>query len=96
MKIDDKLIDRLSKLSHLNIDDADRTSLKGELNDILDFVENLNEVDVSNINATFTTLEGGTLLREDIVVKDEELSKNILKNAPKSEDNYFVVPQIIE
>ena len=96
MKIDDKLIDRLSKLSHLNIDDADRASLKGELNDILDFVENLNEVDVSNINATFTTLEGGTLLREDIVVKDEELSNNILRNAPKSEDNYFVVPQIIE
>lgn len=96
MNVDDKLIDKLAKLSSLEIDDSKKESLKSELADIINFVENLNEIDVSDIEATFSTIEGGTPLREDVAKQDLELSKHILNNAPKSEDGYFIVPKIIE
>ena len=96
MTVDNKLIDKLAKLSSLEIDDSRKDKLKSELADIINFVENLNEIDVSNIEATFNTVEGGTPLREDVAKQDLELSNHILKHAPKSEDGYFVVPKIIE
>jgi len=96
MTIDDRTIDKLAKLSSLEIDDSKRDLLKNELGDIINFVENLNEIDVSHIDATFTTIEGGTPLREDVSNQDLEMSKHILSNAPKSEDGYFTVPKIIE
>lgn len=96
MTVDDKLIEKLSKLSSLEIDDSRKESLKAELGDIINFVENLNEIDVSGIDATFSTVEGGTALREDVSNQDLEMSNHILEHAPKSEDGYFVVPKIIE
>ena len=96
MTIDDSTIDKLAKLSSLEIDESKRESLKKELGDIINFVENLNEIDVSHIDATFTTVEGGTPLREDVSTQDLEMSKHILSHAPKSEDGYFIVPKIIE
>ncbi len=96
MTVDDKLIDKLTKLSSLEIEDSKKENLKSELADIINFVENLNEIDVSNIEATFSTIEGGTPLREDEPKQDLELSNHILEHAPKSEDGYFIVPKIIE
>jgi aspartyl-tRNA(Asn)/glutamyl-tRNA(Gln) amidotransferase subunit C len=96
MTVDDKLIEKLAKLSSLEIEDSKKENLKSELADIINFVENLNEIDVSSIEATFNTVEGGTALREDVSKQDLELSNHILKHAPKSEDGYFIVPKIIE
>ena len=96
MTVDDNLIAKLSKLSSLEIDESKKENLKAELADIINFVENLKEIDVSNIEATFSTIEGGTPLREDVSKQDLELSTHILKHAPKSEDGFFVVPKIIE
>lgn len=96
MTVDDNLIQRLAKLSSLEIEENKKEELKSQLGEIINFVENLNEIDVSDIDATFTTLEGGTPLREDISKQDLELSKHILDHAPKSEDGYFIVPKIIE
>ena len=96
MVVDDNLIAKLAKLSSLEIDDSRKEKLKSELGDIINFVENLNDIDVSHIEATFSTIEGGTPLREDVSKQDLELSNHILKHAPKSEDGYFIVPKIIE
>ena len=96
MTVDDNLIAKLAKLSSLEIDDSKKEKLKSELGDIINFVENLNEIDVSAIKATFSTIEGGTPLREDVSEQNLELSNHILKHAPKSEDGYFIVPKIIE
>ena len=96
MTIDDTLLQKLSKLSNLKIDEDKKEGLKQELGDIVNFVENLNAIDVSHIDATFTTLGGGTTLREDIVVSNEALVAGILNNAPQKEDRFFVVPKIIE
>ena len=73
MTVDDNLIAKLSKLSSLEIDDSKKEKLKAELGDIINFVENLNEIDVSGIEATFSTIEGGTPLREDVAVQNKDL-----------------------
>ncbi len=96
MTVDDKTIEKLAKLSSLEIDENKKESLKRELGDIINFVENLNEIDVSHIEATFTTVEGGTPLREDVAIQDLEMSTHILNHAPQSEEGFFVVPKIIE
>ncbi|MCK5111471.1 MAG: Asp-tRNA(Asn)/Glu-tRNA(Gln) amidotransferase subunit GatC [Arcobacteraceae bacterium] len=96
MTIDDTLINKLSKLSSLEIAEEKRENLKAELAEIVEFVENLNDIDVSHVDATFTTVEGGAALREDVAVQNQELSKHIIEHSPKSENGYFIVPKIIE
>lgn len=96
MTIDDTLINKLSKLSSLEIEESKKENLKIELAEIVEFVENLNEIDVTHVDATFTTIEGGAILREDVATQNNEVSEHILKHSPKSEAGYFIVPPIIE
>lgn len=96
MTIDNTTIDKLAKLSSLTIDENRKESLAKELEDIVTFVENLNEIDVSHVDATFTTIEGGQPLREDKAFKEDGLTQRIMANAPKSAENHFIVPTIIE
>lgn len=96
MKIDNDLLVKLEKLSSLEIDPSKREAMINELSQIVDFVENLNELDLDNEEASFTTVEGGTPMREDIPSNDPKIIKKILEDAPNSEDGFFVVPKIIE
>jgi len=96
MTIDDKTIDKLARLSSLEISQQRKETLKEELGQIVTFVENLNDIDVSGVEATFTTLKGGQPLRTDEVTSKKEVSAHIMANAPKTADNHFVVPTIIE
>ena len=96
MKVDNNVLNRLEKLASLKVTDDKREEIEGQLTEIIGFVDNLSELDVSSINATFTTLNGGTQMAEDIPFNQKEIANNILANAPKSEDNFFVVPKIIE
>ena len=96
MTIDNTTVDKLAKLSSLTIEESRKEQIAKELGDIVSFVENLNEIDVSHVDATFTTISGGQPLREDVASKVDGEAEAIMKNAPKSENNYFVVPAIIE
>ena len=93
MKIDEKLLAKLEKLSMIQVEDKE--SMINDLNQIVEFVEILNEVGTSNIEATFNTLNAATPMREDNPV-DNDAIKTILANAPKVDGNYFIVPKIIE
>ena len=95
MIIDDTLLSKLERLSALKIPDAKRGEFKGQLNNIVDFVEVLNELSLEGGEVAITTLKGGTPFRKDIPRKSD-VSANILKHAPQSEGNYFVVPKIID
>lgn len=96
MNFDNTVLEKLEKLSHLKVDDSRKEEILGQLNEIVKYVENLSELDTSNLDASFSTLDGGTPMRKDAIQKDEESSQDILKYAPQSEDNFFVVPAIIE
>ena len=96
MQVNDELINKLSKLSSLEINDIKKDILKNELSEIINFVDILNSVDVTDVDATFNTLDGGTTLRKDIVNEEERISENIIKYSSKSEDGYFIVPKILD
>ncbi len=96
MKIDDKLLAKLEKLSSLEIVSEKREDTIKEIGKIVDFVENLNELDLDDKEASFLTIDGGTPFREDVPKSDPKIIKTILENAPKSEGGFFVVPKIIE
>lgn len=96
MIIDNALLTKLEKLSSLKISDEKRESVINQLSEIVSFVENLNELNLQSEEATFTTLTGGTPLREDVPHVNQDIISTILKNAPQSENGFFVVPKIIE
>ncbi len=93
MKIDEKLIKRLETLAMIEIEDKEK--MAKDLAEIVEFVEMLNELDTENIDATFSTLNNPTPLREDEPVKTD-IIKDVLAHAPKAKDGYFIVPKIIE
>ena len=96
MKIDNRLLEKLEKLSSLEIAKDKRDEMVNQLSKIVEFIENLNELDLDNEEATFTTATGGTPMREDTPSLNPQVIKTILQNAPKSENSSFVVPKIIE
>jgi aspartyl-tRNA(Asn)/glutamyl-tRNA(Gln) amidotransferase subunit C len=96
MQIDDTLLTKLEKLSHLRIADEKKEEVMGQLTEILGYIENLNELDTDTLSPAFSTLEGGTPVREDAPRKIEDVSRDILSHAPQAEDDFFIVPAIIE
>lgn len=92
MIIDDKVLERLEQLSAIEIDESKKDELKAQLSEILDFVENLNAV---KIPPNLTPKATQTPLREDVVAHSD-VADEILKNAPKREERFFIVPKIIE
>jgi len=96
MQINDDLLKKLEKLSSLEIAEDKREGMINQLSEIVEFIENLNELDLDKEEATFTTVSGGTPMREDVPNVNPKVIKTILENAPKSENGSFVVPKIIE
>ena len=96
MQIDNTVLEKLEKLSHLKIDDSKKSEVMEQLSGILNYIENLNELDTSNLDASFSTLSGGTPLRNDTAKDSKEIPNKILSNAPQSQDDFFIVPAIIE
>lgn len=96
MQIDDTVLAKLEKLSHLRIDESKKEEVKAQLSGILNYIENLNELDTDELSSSFSTLDGGTPLREDTPRETNDIAENILKHAPQSADDFFVVPAIIE
>ena len=96
MQIDQQTLEKLEKLSHLRIAEEKRGEILQQLTEILEYVENLNELDTEGLESYFSTLEGGTPMREDLPGNDPEVPKIILEHAPESRDDFFIVPAIIE
>lgn len=96
MQINDDVLAKLEKLSHLRIDESKRDEVKAQLSGILDYIENLNELETDALDASFSTLEGGTPLRNDKARESHTVAQDILSHAPQSRDDFFVVPAIIE
>jgi len=94
--IDNRVLKNLEKLSMLKIEDDKKEELAGQLTEILEYIENLNELDTSNLDASFSTLSGGTPMRQDIPNSNPQIAKDIFSHAPNAENDFFIVPKIIE
>ena len=95
MSIDLKTIKHISKLSRISVDEQKAEKLAGDLNSIFKFIEKLNELKTENVVPLTSVAETTLKLRSD-EIKSEDIRKQILKNSPQDNEDYFVVPKVIE
>ena len=95
MTIDLKTIKHISKLSRISVDDAKADKLAGDLNSIFDFIEKLNELNTDNVEPLTSVAEITLKLRAD-EVKSKNIRNHILKNSPEENEDFFVVPRVVE
>lgn len=96
MQVDDALLTKLEKLSYLKVSDDKREEIIHQLSEIVSFVDNLSELDTSNVESTFAMNDSSTPLREDTPSCNTKVNDDILSHAPNSADHFFIVPKIIE
>ncbi|MDX6805186.1 Asp-tRNA(Asn)/Glu-tRNA(Gln) amidotransferase subunit GatC [Terrihabitans rhizophilus] len=95
MAVDEALVRRVAKLARIAVTDSEVPHLAGELNAILNFVEELSEVDVEGIEPMTSVTPMKIPMREDKVTAGGE-PERVLANAPVREGNFFVVPKVVE
>ena len=95
MKIDKNTTLKIAKLARIKIDNSEIEELSAELNSILDWVEQLNEVNTDNIEPLSNVSMSKLPFREDIQ-NNEDKSNDVLSNAPEKLENYYVVPKVVE
>ncbi len=95
MAIDVATVKKVASLSRLREPEARLESLSGELNGILGWIEQLNEIDVTDVEPMTTAVAAAAPLRND-VVSDGGKVADVVKNAPKSVDGFFIVPKVVE
>ena len=86
---------KVARLSRIAVPEDKLEGLAGELNGILGWIDQLNEVDVEGVEPLTSVVETTLDLREDVVT-DGDKQDQILANAPKSDDGFFVVPKAVE
>ena len=95
MSIDAATVKRIGRLARIRVEENEVEKYQGELNAILGFVEKLGEVNVDGVEA-MTSVTPMQLRRRDDVVTDGGYPERIVQNAPLSEDNFFMVPKVVE
>jgi aspartyl-tRNA(Asn)/glutamyl-tRNA(Gln) amidotransferase subunit C len=95
MSVDTATVRRIAHLARIAVADDEIEHLRGELNAMLAFVEQLSEVNVEGVEP-MTSVTPMQLRRRDDVVTDGGYPENVVANAPLTEDNFFMVPKVIE
>jgi aspartyl-tRNA(Asn)/glutamyl-tRNA(Gln) amidotransferase subunit C len=95
MSVDKDTVQGIAKLARIALDEAGNEPMVEELNTILAWVEQLKEVDVSGVAPLTSVVAQKLKMREDVVTEGGNATA-LMTNAPRSEDNYFVVPKVVE
>ena len=95
MKVDEATVRRIARLARIKITDDEARELQAELSGILDGVDQLNEVDTSNVEPMTRVVPISLKMRKDEVT-DGNIADDIVKNAPMTDDHFFVVPKVVE
>lgn len=95
MAIDQETVKRVAFLSRLKIEDNKIQATESEFNKILNWVEQLNEVNTDNVEPLVSVNESYITCREDKVTEGNQ-AQAVLANAPQAEYGYFVVPKVVE
>ena len=86
---------KVARLSRIAVSGQHVEELVGELNGILSWIDQLNEVDIDGVEPMTSVVETTLPMREDIVT-DGDIQDQVLANAPRTEDGFFVVPKAVE
>ena len=95
MTIDLKTVKHISKLSKISIDDEKAKKLRNDLNSIFKLIEKLDELDTKKVEPLTSIAETNLKLRKD-EIKSKNIREEILKNSPKENKDFFVVPKVVE
>jgi aspartyl-tRNA(Asn)/glutamyl-tRNA(Gln) amidotransferase subunit C len=95
MHVDETTVRRIARLARIKITDEEAKSLEGELSGILNWVEQLDEIDTSAVEPMTRVVAQEMKKRKDVVT-DGEIADDIIKNAPEHDDHFFVVPKVVE
>ena len=95
MSIDTETVKRVANLARIRVTENELLHLSNELSAILEFMQQLNKVDIKNIEPLTSVTPMNLNLREDIV-NDGEKTQEVLMNAPKRSEGFFAVPKVIE
>ena len=95
MTIDLKTVKHISKLARISVDEQKANKLAGDLNSIFSFIEKLNELKTENVEPLTSIAETTLRFRED-KIKSENIREKILKNSPVDNEDFFVVPKVVE
>jgi aspartyl-tRNA(Asn)/glutamyl-tRNA(Gln) amidotransferase subunit C len=95
MSVDKDTVNKIARLSRIAINDAEAEKMVGELNGILDWVEQLGEVDCTGVEPMTAVIPNKLRLRDDVVT-DGDVRDKVLANAPAKEGSFFGVPKVIE
>lgn len=95
MSVDTAIVRRVARLARIKVTDDEAARMTNELNSILGFVDQLNEVDVEGVEP-MTSVVSVKMKRRADVVTDGEDAKAVTMNAPISDDDFFMVPKVVE
>ena len=95
MPIDKSQVKKVAKLSRISLDNNKIDSLSKDLDSILTFVEKLNELDTKEIK-TLKSIADKTLEARNDIIDDGKIKNDILKNSPEKNEDFFIVPKVIE
>jgi aspartyl-tRNA(Asn)/glutamyl-tRNA(Gln) amidotransferase subunit C len=95
MSIDAATVRRIAHLARIAVEDGEVEHLRGEINAILAFVEQLSEVNVEGVEAMTSVMPMVMKKRQDEVT-DGGIADVIVANAPATQDHYFLVPKVVE
>ena len=95
MSIDKDTVKHISKLARISIEDKKIESLAKDLTSILKFIEKLNKLNTDKINPMTSIINASLKSRKD-EVKDGKIRDQILKNSPENNEEFFVVPKVVE
>ena len=95
MSLDKEKIKHVAKLARISVNEAKVDSLTKDLNSIFKFIEQLNELNTDKVEPLTSIAETKLRLRKDKILS-ENIRDEILKNSPKDNKDYFVVPKVVE
>ena len=95
MEVNDALVDKLAHLSRLHFDETEKAAIKNDLQQMIAFVEKLNELDLEGVKPLLHISEEINVLRED-EVKGSVSREEALKNEPLHDEQFFKVPKVIK
>lgn len=95
MQINEETVRKIAHLARVKVTQEEAKALEGELSAILTWVGELDEVDTDDVEPMTSAVETAMKMREDEVT-DGGYAQRVTKNAPMSEDNFFVVPKVVE
>ncbi|TNE32434.1 MAG: Asp-tRNA(Asn)/Glu-tRNA(Gln) amidotransferase subunit GatC [Alphaproteobacteria bacterium] len=95
MSIDTGTVEKIARLARIRVTEEEKVKFAGELNGIMQWIEQLQDVDTEGVEPMTSVVDMSLYMREDAVT-DGDMQEKILANAPEASEGFFVVPKVVE